>query len=170
MFRNVTLPEGIPGTLYLHSMPGRQEELADFLLEAKARKLDTVVCLAPEEEIMSKSRDYFRAVSGGSFPVPRIEFPIHDLEVPGQDRMDGFEGLVAEIARMLRSGKNVLIHCAAGVGRTGTLCACVLFALGLHDERAVTFTRQAGAEPETREQKELVLEFYRRMKKTACAY
>ena len=43
MFRKVDLPEDIPGTLYLHSMPGRMEELEDFLSEAKSQGIDTVV-------------------------------------------------------------------------------------------------------------------------------
>ena len=167
MFRKVILPEGIAGRLYLHSMPGREEELAEFLSEAEIRAVDTIVCLAPEEEIREKSPEYYRALSSGAFPVQRMEFPIRDFGVPGEDRNDDFMDLAADVAEMLLEGETVLIHCASGVGRTGTLCACVLFALGIPGEEAVTATRRAGAEAETTEQKELVLNCYRELKDLA---
>ncbi len=165
MFRKVDLPEGVSGTLYLHSMPGRMEELEDFLKEAKRTCVETIVCLAPEEEIREKSPEYHRSLSSGAFPVPRIEFPIRDFDVPERDRIEGFMNLAAEVSKMLLSGKTVLIHCASGVGRTGTLCTCVLFALGVPGEKAVVATRKAGAEAETVEQKELVLDCYRKLKR-----
>ena len=164
MFRKVSLPEGVPGRLYLHSMPGRWEKLDEFMSEAERQAVDTIVCLAPEEEIKEKSPEYYCALSSGTFPLRRLEFPIRDFGVPGENRLDEFMNLVTSVAKMLRSGKIVLIHCASGVGRTGTLCMCVLFALGMLNEQAVIATRKAGADPETTEQKKLVFNYFQELK------
>jgi hypothetical protein len=61
VFRPVTLPEHVPGRLYLHSMPGRHEKFEAFLSEAERVHLDLVVCLAAENEVRRKSPAYFAA-------------------------------------------------------------------------------------------------------------
>ncbi len=44
----------------------------------------------------------------------------------------------------LRDGKNVVVHCRGGLGRTGTVAACVLVALGDHSaDEAITTVRAA---------------------------
>jgi ADP-ribosyl-[dinitrogen reductase] hydrolase len=44
----------------------------------------------------------------------------------------------------MRQGKNVVVHCRGGLGRTGTVAACVLVALGRHTaEDAIETVRKA---------------------------
>ena len=40
-------------------------------------------------------------------------------------------------------------HCAAGIGRTGTVAACVLKQLGLGSEQALQQVRDAGSNPQS---------------------
>jgi protein-tyrosine phosphatase len=54
------------------------------------------------------------------------------------------------------NGQNVLLHCAAGIGRTGTAAACVLKRLGLPVDEALQRVREAGSNPETAVQSGLV--------------
>jgi protein-tyrosine phosphatase len=49
-----------------------------------------------------------------------------------------------------------LLHCAAGMGRTGTVAACLLKRLGLPKEEALERVRQAGSNPESAVQTGLV--------------
>ena len=56
----------------------------------------------------------------------------------------------------LRAGESVLLHCAAGLGRTGTAAACVLKALGLETREALQRVREAGSNPQNAEQSGLV--------------
>ena len=56
----------------------------------------------------------------------------------------------------LREGQAVLLHCAAGLGRTGTAAACVLKALGLDAPEALQRIRDAGSNPQNAEQSGLV--------------
>ena len=56
----------------------------------------------------------------------------------------------------MRAGDAVLLHCAAGLGRTGTAAACVLKALGLDAQEALQRVRDAGSNPQNAEQSGLV--------------
>ncbi len=156
MFRSIELPGEVPGSLYLHSMPGRFERLGEFLSEAARTRLDQVICLVPEDEILRKSPAYGEALSMGRFPIERVTFPIKDYGVPGEGERQRFLDLATGAAAGLSAGQSLLVHCASGVGRTGTLSVCILMALGLSAAQALLVTRQAWAEPETPEQVKLV--------------
>ncbi len=56
----------------------------------------------------------------------------------------------------LERGDAVLLHCAAGMGRTGSTAACVLKALGLHRDDALQRVRDAGSNPQNAQQSGLV--------------
>jgi protein-tyrosine phosphatase len=67
-----------------------------------------------------------------------------------------FWALAQGIATELRAGTRILIHCAAGIGRTATLATCVLIALGVDEERACTLVLCAGSCPETASQRGVI--------------
>ena len=64
--------------------------------------------------------------------------------------------MVKNITGRLESGENLLIHCGAGIGRTGTLAASVLISLGKNLNESLDAVRSAGSNPETEEQMDLV--------------
>ena len=64
-----------------------------------------------------------------------------------QDRA-GFRREVEAIAAALQRGDAVLLHCAAGIGRTGSAAACVLKALGVETTDAMQRVREAGSNPQ----------------------
>jgi len=152
--RPLQLPAGIPGALWLHSMPGRCESLQETTDWCASGGIDFVVCLVSDEEIAKKSPDYLAALRDGSFPVPVTRFPIPDYGVP-EDKL-AFAGLVVETVRLLRQGRRILVHCAAGIGRTGMFATAVLMAAGVERNQALALVRAAGSVPEDREQVELL--------------
>ncbi len=153
-FRSVPLPPTVPGRLYLHSMPGRNERWDTFVEEATRVGIDTIVCLTPDEEIQVKSPKYAMAIRDGTLAWPRECFPIPDYEVP--DDRKAFAAFVGRVADLLRAGKTILVHCGAGIGRTGTFAICLLMALGMERATAESAVRAAGSAPETDEQRRLV--------------
>jgi protein-tyrosine phosphatase len=152
--RSVRLPARVTGRLRLHSMPGRNEPLAQTLAHLRSQGVDLIVCLAGPDEIRVKSPEYAAAIEAKTVPYVLEIFPIPDFGVP--DDRDAFWSLASSLARRLNGGDRVLIHCGAGIGRTGTLATTVLLALGEPRTEAVRAVSAAGSHPETAEQEALV--------------
>ena len=74
--------------------------------------------------------------------------------MPG-DR-EAFWALANRVAKRLTAGDRMVIHCGAGIGRTGMLAVCVLLALGEPPARAEQAVSAAGSHPETEAQRALV--------------
>ena len=51
---------------------------------------------------------------------------IEDLGVPSQIRMNSFKRLIKNIISEIRRDNNVLIHCNAGMGRSGLVAGVIL--------------------------------------------
>lgn len=154
MFRSVDLPEDVKGRLYLHSMPGRYEPYQATLDAVRMKGISKIVCLTALEEIQAKSPAYARALQRNDVPWDQAMFPIVDYGVPS-DR-ERFLQFVRGIAADLRRGVNVLLHCAAGIGRTGTVASCVLVMLGVAPDEAAQRVYEAGSYAERPEQVELI--------------
>lgn len=71
------------------------------------------------------------------------QFPIEDFGVPGPHTLPVWRELQHEMLARLHAGEGVLVHCAAGLGRTGTMVATLLKALGDDGDSAIGRVRQA---------------------------
>lgn len=154
LFRSLPLTDSIPGEIHLHSMPGRYEPFPQAREEMAAQGISTVVSLTSEDEIREKASDYGQAIDAGTFSIERISFPIGDYGTPS-DR-SGYLSLVRDLVDRLAQGEKILIHCGAGIGRTGTLAIAVLMALGMTYEQAARQVLEAGSRPETEAQQDFL--------------
>jgi protein-tyrosine phosphatase len=155
--RSIPIQDIGPGRLWVGAMPGRFERWAEFLAEARRARLALVVCLAPPEEIASLSPGYWQAVGEGSLGFRWLNLPMQNFGLPRD--LPAFRDGIAQAADALRAGDAVMLHCAAGIGRTGTAAACLLKLLGLPADEAMQRVRDAGSNPETALQSGLVHQF-----------
>lgn len=158
MFRKVELPPSARGQLFLHSMPRRYESFDAVRREIVERGVVRVVCLAPVDEIHEKSPDYAAALASG-VAWAHDPFPIADFSAP--EDISAFRDRATSVVDGLLRGDNVLVHCAAGVGRTGTFATAVLLALGLTLDVAEEVVHAAGAGAETDEQRSVLADLAR---------
>jgi protein-tyrosine phosphatase len=114
----------------------------------------TVVCLVELREVEGHwpaYAEWVRTNAGGTV----VWFPIHDLDAPPLERT---LELLDDLELRLRRGEHLLMHCAAGIGRAGTLAACILVHLGSSVDAALALVRASRpmAGPEVGPQLELV--------------
>ncbi len=146
MFRIVNLPACLPGSLYLHSMPGRFEPEKEWMEEITSRNISWIICLTSLEEIREKSPDYAEIITRGRHPWNQVMLPVPDFGIP--DDRNAYLHIAGEIAEELRGGASVLVHCGAGIGRTGTFATIVLLNLEITLDIARTLVKNAGSSPE----------------------
>jgi len=142
------------GSIWLSAMPGRLEPWELFLARAQQHHIARVVCLTPRHEVASLSPAYHAAIGAGSLPFTWQALPMRDLGLA--DQAQAFREGIETVAHAVRAGDAVLLHCAAGIGRTGTAAACLLKRLGLPTALALQRVREAGSSPESASQSGLI--------------
>lgn len=85
-------------------------------------------------------------------------FAIVDRGVPERA---AFAEKVRVLSDAVKAGETVAVHCRAGIGRSGLMCACILIRLGVDPETAIeTVSRSRGvAIPDTAEQAAFIRSF-----------
>ncbi len=69
--------------------------------------------------------------------------PIADLNAPGPGFEAGWPVVALQLRRLVADGSRVLVHCRGGLGRAGTVAACLLVELGEVPRDAVRRVRAA---------------------------
>jgi len=133
-----------PGRLALSDGPRGDDWLEDDLANWKREGMDVVVSLLTskeEQNVGLKSE----AVTVKKLSVDVISLPIADLQVPRS--RNALTGTLEKINAELSSGKNVLIYCRQGIGRTGMVAACLLVVNGWIPRAAVNHLSSVRGTP-----------------------
>jgi protein-tyrosine phosphatase len=141
-----------PGKLALASRPRGGDWLEDEMAAWRRAGIDTVLSLltSEEEQELDLKREAHEAKARG---MKFVSLPIPDRQVPNSE--SEVSAVLDRLAADLSAGKNVVVHCRQGIGRTGLVAACLLVAKGLTSEGAVkTLSAARGTPvPETAEQR-----------------
>ncbi len=144
------------GEIGMTLFPGRSDQLSTFAPWQRDLDADLgVVRKWHPAIIVSLVEDFEFALLGvADFPVRLrafamtehiewVHLPIRDGGVPDADFETAWNEIGASARAALRSGGKVLLHCRAGLGRTGTIAARLLVELGVPANDAVATVRAA---------------------------
>lgn len=152
MLRNLSLPNAHHGgEIYLCAMPGRFESLDIFLQGIAKAGIGHVLCLVSDGEIARKSPDYHMALQRNGIPITEWRFEIPDYGMP--EDPDELRKLLEKIRERLDAGESIVIHCAAGHGRTVLVATLLLMEMGLPLDLARDRVAEAGSAPDTSDQR-----------------
>ncbi len=119
----------IPGKLAGMARPVSGDNFESELLVLKRQGIDAIVSLTQEPlsvtAVHRQKMDY-------------LHLPIADFTAPTPAQIERF---VAFVRRQNEEHHAVAVHCGAGMGRTGTMLACYLVAIGESAEEAVSSVR-----------------------------
>ncbi|MEM6939056.1 MAG: dual specificity protein phosphatase family protein [Pseudomonadota bacterium] len=135
----VPCPHGALSMMACPPAAGRQQRIGDLAAQGVTH---VVSLLSPDET---------RALHMADMPgictdlhMQHWWFPIADYAVP---QMADFKVFIMRISTALQAGASVVIHCRAGVGRSGLTAACTLVALGQTPDAARQIVSKARGMP-----------------------
>lgn len=147
-------PGGGVGRIGISFCPGKWQSAA--MTGAWARDLDVdldavaewgavaVVTLVEADELVA-----LRVENMGAAVAARemswFHLPIPDVTAPGPTFESAWIEAGAALRSILRSGRDVFVHCKGGLGRAGTVAARLLVELGIEPDRAIADVRAARA-------------------------
>lgn len=140
----------LPGRLGITAAPGRwwpgRHLDPDGLLALDLARLrdryraSALVTLMEEAELRARGLDRLLGEVRRA-GLESLWFPIPDMGTPAS--VAEARALVASILERLERRQTVVVHCLGGLGRSGTVAACVLAARGRGPEEALRMVRRA---------------------------
>ena len=141
---------GLRGRLGMTFAPGKKDDGvyarwdrdldADLARLRDVYRLDVLVCLLEDHELpMLEIPELVARAEARGLEVLRHRIP--DGSIPADE--GAFMALASDVLARLADGRNVVVHCRGGLGRTGVLAATCLVAMGLHQEQAIGAVRAA---------------------------
>ncbi len=152
------IPSPWPGRLAVLPRPRGGDWLEDEISGFRDMGVDVMVSALEkaEEAQLELTREAELCQTKG---IEFVWFPIPDGGVPWSEK--AVKELVQTLASRLAAGKNVAIHCRAGIGRCTILAACVLVLSGMQPKSAFERIQRARCchVPDKAEQEEWVERF-----------
>jgi|SaaInlStandDraft_1057018.scaffolds.fasta_scaffold52102_2 protein-tyrosine phosphatase len=142
-FEQLTI-EGMPGNLYRSQMPmSLYDDSSEYLVPAWIEnEITHVVCMQMQDEMerytaMNLPIEYYQ-----EFGLKYIWHP-----TPDHHGSDDTEKLLTDarfVYNLMSKKVNVVIHCHAGIGRTGMFIAAMLISAGFNTQQAVNSVRKSS--------------------------
>lgn len=127
------VPDLLPGRLFTTRMPRDLAEdpsaKREFERKVEGHKLNAVLILTEKEEYNEYAKvdleEFYESLG-----LEIMCYPIRDFDTP---TVDEFTEMVKRATLALADGRNILVHCAGGNGRTGLLLCGILKTCGVEN-------------------------------------
>ena len=161
-------PQGVSGKIILTCFPGRENEGISFKEDIFFNELNffnqlncsIIVSLIEDKEIenLYEKKKFVRNIYINNFKW--VHIPIPDLKAPDYKFVDKWQTTKSLLKNDLIDGKNIVVHCMGGKGRSGTLAEILLVEFGEQNKDAIDIVREKrkGA-IETKEQEDFILSY-----------
>ena len=161
-------PKGVNGKIILTCFPGRNGEKKSFNNEIFLDDLknfhqlncSAIVSLVEDSEFekMYDKKLFVHEVYNKN--LNWFHLPIVDLKAPDHKFVDRWQTTKSLLKNELICGKNIVIHCMGGKGRSGTIAAILLIEFGNKNDEVINIIRKnrKGA-IETKEQEDFILAY-----------
>jgi len=144
-----------PGKLAVAARPRGGDWLKDDVASWKRAHVNVVLSLlTPDEE--TNLDLLHEAAEVRTQGIDFISFPIPDRQIPKSEAKWG--EILDRVTHTLSTGRNVLVHCRQGIGRSGLVAACLLVKRGISPGAAIESVSAARGVPipETGEQRDWI--------------
>ena len=142
----------VPDELAAMMRPGRVRALSDDLTMLREQRIELLVSLTmvPTDEVAARAHG-----------IEVVHIPIGDFTPPTIEQIEAFVTLVNGARAQ---GRATAVHCAAGLGRTGTMLAAYLVSRGSTGADAIARVRALRpGSIETDDQRDAILAYARRL-------
>jgi len=145
--------DDLPGKLYIMPKPSG-EWLKEDVEHYDLIEIDMIISMLEADEaseLMLERQGEVCNKQGLAF----TQFPIVDRGLP---EIKPFANLVLKIINNLKNGKNIAVHCRAGIGRSGIAVCSALLGFGYSSTDAMKLTSEArGVKvPDTKQQRDFI--------------
>lgn len=140
MSDRLAAPRG--GCLLLSAHPASQGNLPAALADYRAAGARLLVSLPPSAELEALGLGAL-AAECAALGLTWAHCPIPDFEPPGAPFEAAWREAAPGLHDLLDAGETIVLHCRAGLGRTGTVAALILIERGLTPAEAITQVRRA---------------------------
>jgi protein-tyrosine phosphatase len=128
------------GEIALSRMPGSVTHIDEDVAEIVALNCACVLTLSPQEELIRHGADRLSSllVDEG---IEWLHFPIDDYAVPLPSQDQAWSQLSKRLHHHLNNNLTILIHCYAGIGRSGMIALRLLVEQGVNPDEALNQIR-----------------------------
>ena len=147
------------GDLYISRCPGIGRDLATDIKTIQDLNIVIVLSLLEEHELSHLGvKSLLKELSVKN--IQWMRFEIENFGVPKFSQYALLNQNINTVSNDIINGKNILIHCMAGLGRTGMIAALILIKLGIDINQSIKLIRNIRpGSIETEEQEKFVRNF-----------
>ncbi len=137
----IEMPFLLPGKIFRSPMPFSRFDKVDVWSSFQDQEIGLVLVLTEQQEYLVYAGkdlpEFYR-----SHDMEALHIPVPDFGIP--EDLESWQAGLEAAAAAARTGKNVAVHCLAGIGRTGAFLACLAKEnLAMEGRDAINWVRES---------------------------